>query len=79
MFAFTSQATTLSGTVRDSEGAVVCQSPCRDSWDQAGSEYLGNNVGIQEDITVTTDSVGKFSLGLAPGPLRCLRHNPFPE
>ena len=35
-------------------------------WDAAGSNYLGDNVRIKEDITVTTDPNGKFSLELPP-------------
>jgi esterase/lipase superfamily enzyme len=63
-FAFTSQAATLSGTVRDSEGAVIAKAHLVVHLDRAGSEYLGDNVGIKEDITVNTDSDGKFSLDL---------------
>jgi hypothetical protein len=36
-------------------------------WDPAGSNYLGDNVGIKADITVSTDSDGKFSLELPSG------------
>src|SRR5215469_747483 len=67
ILAFTSQAATLSGTVRDSEGAVIAKAHVVIHWDRAGSEYLGNNPGIKEDITVTTESDGKFSLELPPG------------
>ena len=59
--------TTLSGTVRDSEGAVIAKAHVIVHWDAAGSNYLGDNVGIKEDITVTTDSNGQFVLELPPG------------
>ncbi len=65
--AFTSKAATLSGTVRDSEGAVIAKAHIVIHWDQAGSNYLGDNLGIKEDIIVSTDSDGKFSLELPPG------------
>ena len=67
LLALTSNATTLSGTVRDSEGAVIAKAHVVIHWDPAGSNYLGNNLGIKEDITVSTDTDGKFSLDLPPG------------
>ena len=67
MSAVTTQAATLSGTVRDSEGAVISKAHVVVHWDGAGSNYLGDNVGIKEDITVSTDPNGKFSLELPPG------------
>jgi hypothetical protein len=63
----TTQAATLSGTVRDSEGAVIAKAHVVVHWDEAGAVYLGDNLGIKEDITVSTDSSGKFSVGLPPG------------
>ena len=57
MSAFTCKAATFSGTVRDSEGAVIAKAHVVIHWDPAGSNYLGDNVGIKEDITVSTDSV----------------------
>jgi hypothetical protein len=67
MSAFTCKAATFSGTVRDSEGAVIAKAHVVIHWDPAGSNYLGDNVGIKEDITVSTDSDGKFSLELPRG------------
>jgi hypothetical protein len=67
VFAFASRATTLSGTVRDSEGAVIAKAHVVIHWDFAGAAYLGDNVAIKEDITVSSDSDGKFSLDLPPG------------
>jgi len=67
MSAVASKATTLSGTVRDSEGAVIPKAHVVIHWDASGSNYLGDNLGIKEDITVSTDSEGKFSLELPQG------------
>jgi Carboxypeptidase regulatory-like domain len=61
------QGETLSGTVRDSEGAVIAKAHVIVHWDGAGSNYLGDNIGIKQDITLTTDSDGKFFLELPPG------------
>jgi len=67
MTALASGATTLSGTVRDSEGAVIAKAHVVIHWDSAGSNYLGDNLGIKKDVTLSTDSEGRFSLDLPPG------------
>jgi hypothetical protein len=61
------KAATLSGTVLDSEGAVISNAHVIVHWDSSGSNYLKDNHGITQDITVTSDSNGHFSLELAPG------------
>jgi len=63
----TAHGATLSGTVRDSEGAVIANAHVLIHWDAAGSGYLRDNAGIKEDIAVTTDSKGQFSVELPPG------------
>jgi hypothetical protein len=60
-------AATLSGTVRDSEGAVISNAYVIAHWDSAGSNYLKDNLGIKQDVIVTTDSGGHFSVELPPG------------
>lgn len=60
-------AATLSGTVRDSEGAVIANAHIVIHWDSSGSNYLKDNIGIKEDITATTDPNGAFSMDLPPG------------
>ena len=65
--AISSSAATLSGTVRDSEGAVIPNAHIIVHWDPSGSNYLKDNVGMKEDVTVASDSKGRFSLELAPG------------
>ena len=60
-------ATTLSGTVRDSEGAVISNAHVIVHWDPSGSNYLKDNFGIKQDIAATTDSNGNFSVELPPG------------
>lgn len=61
------KAATLSGTVRDSEGAAISNSRVIVHWDSSGSNYLKDNLGIKQDIAVTTDSSGHFSVELPPG------------
>jgi Carboxypeptidase regulatory-like domain len=65
--ASSSRAGTLSGTVRDSEGAVLTNAHITVHWDPSGSQYLKGNHGIKQDLTVETDSNGRFSLDLPPG------------
>jgi hypothetical protein len=61
------KAATLSGTVRDSEGAVISNAHVIVHWDPSGSNYLKDNLGVKEDIAATTDSSGHFSVELPPG------------
>jgi hypothetical protein len=60
-------AATLSGTVRDSEGAVISNAHILVHWDSSGSNYLKDNLGIKQDIAATTDASGHFSVELPPG------------
>lgn len=61
------EAATLSGSVRDAQGAVIAKAHVIIHWDSSGSNYLKDNIGIGQDITATTDSNGVFSLELPPG------------
>ena len=61
------RAATLSGTVRDSEGAVISNAHVIVHWDPSGSNYLKDNLGIKQDIVATSDSNGHFSVDLPPG------------
>lgn len=61
------RAATLSGTVRDSEGAAISNAHVIVHWDPSGSNYLKDNLGIKQDIAATTDSKGHFSVDLPPG------------
>jgi len=63
----TTRAATLSGTVRDSEGAAISNAHVIVHWDSSGSNYLNDNLGTKQDITVTSDSKRQFSVELAPG------------
>jgi hypothetical protein len=65
--AVTTKAATLSGTVRDSDGAVISNAHVIVHWDPAGSDYLKDNLGIRHDVDATTDSNGNFSIDLPPG------------
>jgi hypothetical protein len=60
-------AATLSGTVRDSKGAVIPRAHVVVHWDSAGSNYLKDNIGTKEDKITTTDANGEYSLDLPPG------------
>ncbi len=60
--------THLSGTVRDSEGAVISGARIFIHWDRSGSDVgLTTNVGIKQDLTLTTDANGSFSAELPSG------------
>jgi len=61
------RAQTLSGTVRDYEGAVISNAYVIVHWDTSGSNYLKDNLGIKQDIAATTDSNGHFSVDLPLG------------
>lgn len=61
------QGATLSGTVRDSEGAVIAKAYVVIHWDPSGSNYLSDNVGMKKDVILATDSNGQFSADLPPG------------
>ena len=53
--------THLSGTVRDSEGAVISEAHIFVHWDPSGSEVgLTTNVGIKQDLTLTSNNNGSF-------------------
>jgi hypothetical protein len=61
------KAGTLSGTVRDSQGAVISDAYVIVHWDSSGSNYLKDNLGIRQDIAAATDSSGHFTVELPPG------------
>jgi hypothetical protein len=61
------KAATLSGTIRDSGGAVISNAHIIVHWDPSGSNYLKDNFGSKQDITAVSDSKGQWSLELAPG------------
>jgi len=61
------RAATLSGAVRDSEGAVISNAHGIVHWDSSGSNFLKDNLGITQDIAATTDSSGHFFVELPPG------------
>jgi hypothetical protein len=65
--AASTRAATLSGTVCDSEGAVIPNARITVHWDASGANYLKDNLGVKQDLSVTSDSKGEFSLELPPG------------
>jgi hypothetical protein len=65
--AVSTKAATLSGTVRDSEGAAIPNARITVHWDASGANYLKDSLGVKQDLSVTSDSKGQFSLELPPG------------
>jgi hypothetical protein len=58
----------FTGTVTDSEGAVIANAQITVHWDSAGSRVgLATNVGTQNDVIARTDGEGRFRLDLPPG------------
>ena len=58
----------ISGTIRDSEGAVIANARVLIHWDPAGSKVgLSDNVGIESDITVATNGDGEYTASVPPG------------
>jgi hypothetical protein len=58
----------LSGTVRDSEGAVISGAIVIVHWDSSGSrEGLESNVGLGEDLRLQTDKLGVYAVDIPSG------------
>src|SRR5260370_36730784 len=58
----------LKGKVTDSQGAVIASARVLVHWDPSGSQVgLNSNVGIKEDLTLTTGDLGEFETDLPPG------------
>jgi hypothetical protein len=64
---FSTDLATLSGSVVDPMNAVIPNSRVIVHWDSAGLDGVKDNVGINDDKSVTTDEAGHFSLDLPPG------------
>jgi hypothetical protein len=60
-------AATLSGTALDSQGAAIADAHIIVHWDHSGSNYLKDNLGINEDMIATSDRNGQFSVELPSG------------
>jgi hypothetical protein len=51
----------ITGEIVDSEGAAIANARVLVHWDSAGSTVgLSDNIGIQHDVIVTTDSNGRY-------------------
>jgi hypothetical protein len=60
--------TRLSGSIRDSEGAAISGAHIFIHWDPSGSGVgFTSNVGIKQDLVLTTSPDGSFSMDLPPG------------
>jgi hypothetical protein len=58
----------ITGEIVDSEGAAVAKARVLVHWDPAGSAVgLSDNIGIQQDVIVTTDTAGRYSAGVPAG------------
>jgi hypothetical protein len=60
-------AATLTGKVRDLQGAVIPNARVVAHWNPIGSSESEGSAGEKQDTIVTTDSDGRFSVELADG------------
>ncbi|MGA8874085.1 MAG: carboxypeptidase-like regulatory domain-containing protein [Candidatus Korobacteraceae bacterium] len=62
------QVTAIRGQVLDSEGAAIPNARVLVHWDSSGSKVgLKDNIGLTQDLTVTTDIKGHFLVTVPPG------------
>jgi hypothetical protein len=58
----------ITGQIADSEGAAIANARVLVHWDPSGSKVgLSDNIGIQQDVMVTTDANGKYSASIPAG------------
>ena len=58
----------ITGEIVDSEGAAIANARVLVHWDSAGSTVgLSDNIGIQHDVIVTTDTTGRYSAVVPAG------------
>jgi Carboxypeptidase regulatory-like domain len=58
----------LQGKVIDDQGAVIASARVLVHWDPSGSHVgLDSNLGIKEDVPLTTGKMGEFETDLPPG------------
>jgi hypothetical protein len=58
----------LLGKVVDTSGSVIANALVLIHWDSSGAgAMLDDNIGIKEDLSFRTDSMGRFSAVLPPG------------
>jgi Carboxypeptidase regulatory-like domain len=58
----------IAGRIVDSEGAAIAKARVLIHWDSAGSTVgVTDNIGIQQDLVVTTDESGTYSANVPPG------------
>ena len=67
LFVLPAFASSLSGRVVDSEGAVIKDAYIVIHWDHSGSNYLTDNLGIPKDLVLTSDDKGEFSADIPTG------------
>ena len=58
----------IAGRIVDSEGAAIAEARVLVHWDSAGSTVgLSDNIGIQQDLVVTTDANGRYAANVPAG------------
>jgi hypothetical protein len=58
----------LAGLITDSEGAAIGHALVYIHWDPSGSGVgLKTNLGLKQDLVLTTDKAGRFYAALPPG------------
>jgi hypothetical protein len=66
--AATEQQSKISGQIVDSEGASISNARVIVHWDASGSAVgLRDNIGIQQDLIVTSDDAGRYSANVPAG------------
>jgi hypothetical protein len=59
---------TITGQIQDSSGGAIPRARVLIHWDPAGSGVgLSDNIGIKQDLIVTSDADGKFSANVPSG------------
>jgi Carboxypeptidase regulatory-like domain len=62
------QQSAITGQIVDSEGAAIAKARVIVHWDSSGSTVgLADNIGIQQDVIVTTGADGRYSAGVPAG------------
>ncbi len=67
-FVLAEQQSAISGQITDPNGAAIANARVIVHWDPSGSVVgLKDNIGIQQDVVVTTDASGRYSASVPAG------------
>jgi hypothetical protein len=62
------QQSAITGQIVDSESAAIANARVIVHWDSSGSTVgLADNIGIRQDVIVTTNAEGRYSAGVPAG------------